>query len=243
MNKEENDVIIQPKEKRKENAGAALGIAFLVWFIGSFIAIFYCAEYKPDYVVMVFGQYFLVFGLIPLFATTGKEKLIAVPFILVGLGCIVIPYLMMHPELLKVTIIWEAVIPVIFMLVFVGAGLAMVILPILNRRKLEKTCTAFVDATITEYLSYMDEDTTVYCPVYSFEYMNKKYKVDDNFYTNFNIRPEGTVVKLRINPLDPKEFFDPSSKSSNFVVLIGGLFLLVSVPVLVFLLASFQFVK
>lgn len=241
--KEENDVIIQSKEIKKKNASALFGIAFLAWFIGSFIAIFYCAEYKPDYVVMVFGQYFLVFGLIPLFATKGKEKLISVPFILVGLGCIVIPYLMMHPELLKVTIIWEAVIPVIFMLVFVGAGLAMVILPILNRRKLEKTCTAFVDATITEYLSYMDEDTTVYCPVYSFEYMNKKYKVDDNFYTNFNIRPEGTVVKLRINPLDPKEFFDSSSKSSNFVVLIGGLFLLVSVPILVVLLSSAQFVK
>ena len=242
--KEENDVIIQPKERRKKSASSLFGIVFLVWFIGSIILMLnFFGKEQVHYGIMMFGQYFLVFGLIPLFASEGKEKLISVPFVLVGLGCIIIPYLMMHPELLRVSIIWEAVLPIIFMLVFIGAGLAMVFLPILNRRELEKKCTVLVDATISEYLSHRYEDVTVYCPVYSFEYMNKKYKVDDNFYSNFNIRPEGTVVKLRINPLDPKEFFDASSKNSNFIVLLGGLFLVVSVPVLMFILMTFQFIK
>ena len=48
---------------------------------------------------MVFGQYFLVFGIMAFKASKGTEKLIALLVIAMGLGAIIIPYIQMHPEL------------------------------------------------------------------------------------------------------------------------------------------------
>ena len=68
--KEENDVIIQPKERRKKSASSLFGIVFLVWFIGSIILMLnFFGKEQVHYGIMMFGQYFLVFGLIPLFGS------------------------------------------------------------------------------------------------------------------------------------------------------------------------------
>lgn len=137
--KEENDVIIDPKERNKKKASNFVGILFLVWFFASIIGMIYFAEKEQAYyVIMIFGQYFLVFGSIAFFNCEGKEKLSSMPFILVGLACIIIPFLMMHPEIFNVSINWEAVIPLLMILIFVITGLALIILPILHKIKLKR---------------------------------------------------------------------------------------------------------
>lgn len=66
------------------------GILFGSWFISSIIAILIFSDINKYYAIIVFGQLFFGFGLFFLIALK-KEGLIGIPFILVGLGCIIIP--------------------------------------------------------------------------------------------------------------------------------------------------------
>ncbi len=238
--KEENDVIINPKEKNKKKMSNLLGVLFLIWFLGSIIGmIYFSAKEQSHYVVMIFGQYFLVFGMIAFFNCKGKERLSSMPFIVSGLACIIIPFLMLHPELFDVSINWDAIIPLLAILVFVIAGLALIILPILHKRKSERICTKIVNATIIDYLHEKNDRTDVYCPVYTFKFNNKEYKVSSNFYTNFDLKPVGSIVELKINPNDPEEIWENATNLS-FSIILGILFLVVSVPILLFMLMTFS---
>ena len=51
-----------------DKKGKMFGTLFLIWFIASMIGIIYFAEKNTYYTVMLFGQYFFIFGLIPLFS-------------------------------------------------------------------------------------------------------------------------------------------------------------------------------
>ena len=226
----ENNKIVPEKPFEK-----ILGKLFLVWFIGSIIALVVFAEINPIYSIMVFGQYFLVFGIIAL--KNDKDGIIGVSFTTVGLACIVIPFLIMHPNLLSFEINWDYIIPVLGVLVFVIAGLAMIIIPILKRKKLEKVCTVSVTAKIVENLMTIDEGNKLYCPVYEFEFNGKKYNVTNNCYTNVGVSPVGTLIDMKINPNDPNEFLN-KEPSSIILLIIGIMFLFISVPALIFVIVN-----
>ena len=115
-----------------------IGIIFLIWFIGSIVSMLYLSNINEYYAIMIFGQYFLVFGMIPLLKEKGMEKLICVPFILVGLCCIVIPYLIMNSSVLSISLNWDAIIPILLILAFVVAGFAMIFVPIISINNLKK---------------------------------------------------------------------------------------------------------
>lgn len=83
-------------------------------------------------VVMNFGQYMLIFG--GLAYNSSKEKIVLIAPI-VGLGCIVIPLLMMiGPKKIN----WDVTIPAIALLGFIIAGLIILLPPIINRIKRKK---------------------------------------------------------------------------------------------------------
>lgn len=117
------------KEKIKNTI---ISVIFIIWFVGSIVAMFAL----PKYCIMIIGQYFLVFGILPMFGK-GKGKIIGIPFILVGLSCIIVPYLMMQPEINGVVIDWDAVIPLLIIIAFVLAGLALIIIPIIKLNKIK----------------------------------------------------------------------------------------------------------
>lgn len=149
---------------------------------------------------------------------------------------------MMHPEVLSVTIVWESVMPLLIILGFVMAGVAMVVLPIMHKKRLEKECTVTVSAIIIEYLSTHSENGRLYCPMYSFIYNGKEYKTTTNQYTNLDLKPVGSMVELKINPNDPEVFLD-DSKHYTFLIVMGILFLAVSVPILLYILSKYKFVE
>ena len=87
---------------------------------------------------MILGQYFFVFGTIPLINAKGIEKLICIPPLTIGILGIVIPYMMLHPKIFPFNIIWTSFLPLIFIFMFVLAGLGMIIIFSLLEKKYKK---------------------------------------------------------------------------------------------------------
>ena len=213
-----------------------ISIIFLTWFIGSIVALLIFSKINGYYTVMIFGQYFLVFGLIPLLNKDSKN-LIGIPFALVGLACIIIPYLMMHPETLDIQINWDIVIPLLILSVFIVAGILLIIIPIRKTKKLKEKCSIEVSATIIENEKTYDEGKILYCPIYEFVFNGKKYSVMNNQYSNINIKPVGSIVNLKINPENPEEFLD-NRKIYIIPIIIGICSLLSSILAVIIILKN-----
>lgn len=208
-----------------------LSVLFLTWFIGSIVAMIVFSNINEYYSIMFFGQYFIVFGLIPMFAGD-KEKIIGIPFLLVGAACIIVPFLMMHPEIFTTEINWDRVIAILMMSAFVIAGLCMTFIPIIKKKQLEKVCTLKVCARVVDYNSIRgDNGGRLYAPVYEFQFNGKDYKVSKEEYTNVNVVEKDTIVELMINPDNPEEYLD-DFRFSIGIIIMGVLFLIVSVPIL-----------
>ena len=121
----------QLKKERKKNL--LVGSIFITWFMISLSIFSIAADLQNAYlVVMNFGQYMLIFG--GLAYNSSKEKIVLIAPI-VGLGCIVIPLLMMiGPKKIN----WDVTIPAIALLGFIIAGLIILLPPIINRIKRKK---------------------------------------------------------------------------------------------------------
>ena len=215
-----------------------MGIIFIIWFIGSIVSMIYLSNINEYYAIMIFGQYFLVFGMIPLVKEKGMDRLISVPFILVGLCCIVIPYLMINPDILFINLNWNAIIPILLILAFIIAGFSMLFLPIINKKRLKKVCNVMVSAKLVDYkYTYSDNGNKLYSPIYEFEFNGKKHNVSNNMYSNIGVKPVDTIVNLMINPNDPEEYMD-NSQSNIIVLFLGVIFLIVSIPIFIYLITT-----
>lgn len=243
MNKEDKTII--NNEQNDSEKGGIGGWIFLIWFIGSIIALVCFSKINPNpyYCVMTFGQYFLVFGIIFLkTAKKGAERVIPILFGLIGLSCIIIPYLMMKPEINGIEINWETVIKLLFVILFIIAGLMAAFMPIIRIKKLKNKCSIEVEATIIKNDVFRPDGRKLYCPVYEFEFNGKKYEVMNEQYTNTYVNPVGTKVNLKINPDNPKEFLDKEVVSIGFITM-GVITLIVSIQLLIIVLKDASFIK
>lgn len=213
-----------------------LSVIFVMWFIGSIISLVVLSEINGYYTVIVLGQFFLVFGLVIPKGET-KDWLITITFILVGLVCLIIPFLMLHPELVNSEVDWDYVIVILVLSAFVIAGLAMIFIPIRKYKRLKKVCSISITAKIVENLSRYSDGKKLYCPVYEFDFGGKKYNVSDNIYTNIGVKPVGTLVDMKINPNDPNEFLN-KEPSSIILLVMGIIFLLASIPILIYVIIN-----
>ena len=229
-------------EVNTSKKGTIGGILFIIWFISSIVLLLIMSEKNTNYTVMIFGQYFLVFGLIAFFKNKGTGRLISIPFILIGLASVIIPYLMLNPEILGIPINWESVIALLLILVFVIAGISLIVIPIINTKKLKEKCNVEIEATIIENKSKYNNGNILYCPIYEFTYNETKYNVTNNIYTNINVKPVDTIVKIKINPNNPEEFYN-GNKFLLICIIIGIIFLCTSIPVLIIFLKDTTFVK
>ena len=141
----DNEYLQEQKKKREK----LFGYIFLAWFICSFIGFFIIDD--DNYMIMNLGQYFLVFGLMVIFKAKKYEKLIAIPLALIGLSCIIIPYFMMHPELVPSGVDLDDVIVLLILCGFLITGLCAAAVPILKRKHLKEICTDEVQATVVDY--------------------------------------------------------------------------------------------
>lgn len=135
------------------NKEKVLGIIFIIWFLASIFAMGYLSKINTNYCIMAFGQFFLVLGLI--FFVKGKS---GIPLVLIGLACIIFPYLIMNPEINGVVIDWESVIVLLLISVFVVVGMEFAVRTIIKYKRIKRACTEEVDATIVKYRAELSGD-------------------------------------------------------------------------------------
>ena len=226
------------EESKSSKAGIIFSIIFILWFLASIIAMACLSKINGYYTVMVFGQYFLVFGLALCLNKDINNKRNLIPgilFILVGIACIIIPYLMMEPYIYEIVINWDGWViatPVLTISPFAIGGLALILVPIIKTKLLKSRCTIEVAATIVDYaVTKSDNGGKLYCPIYEFQFNGQKYEVKNNVYTNIDVKPIGTLVNLKINPDNPKEFLG-KSRSLIFCIFMGIIFFSLSIVIL-----------
>ena len=99
---------IKHNHKQKSSLGSSIfAIIFLIWFFGSIVAMMIFADINEYITLILFGQVFFIMGLVAFFAKdiSGKRvNLIGLPFIIVGLLCIVIPLCILFPNILPVEV-------------------------------------------------------------------------------------------------------------------------------------------
>lgn len=115
------------KRMNKKEREKILVKIFIIWFVISIISILII---PGKYQIMIFGQYFTIFGMIIL--NQEEDKKLGLPFVTIGIFCIIIPICMMHPEIFSFTIVWENVIPLLIMIGVVLGGIGAIYFP---RRK------------------------------------------------------------------------------------------------------------
>lgn len=212
----DNEYLQEQKKKREK----LFGYIFLAWFICSFIGFFIIDD--DNYMIMNLGQYFLVFGLMVIFKAKKYEKLIAVPLAMIGLSCIIIPYFMMHPELVPSGVDLDDVIVLLILCGFLITGLCAAAVPILKRKHLKEICTYEVQATVIDYaVSTSRKGTTIYAPIYGFWFNGKDWRVCSNTYSNIGIPERGKTYTLKINPENPAEFFNEKNRAYLIEVFVG----------------------
>lgn len=184
-----------------------LGFVFVAWFVLSLIAMFYFSEKDARYTIMIFGQYFFVFGLL----MVTKKIYFGFIFMFFGGCAVAIPLLQMHPEWLSFTINWEFLIVCGAGLVFFMVGFGFFLASYLSVKKYKNRCSTSISAQV---VNVMNHNT---CPIYQYEYNGRKIIVRGKS-DKRNKLVNGDIVTLMINPKKPREaFFD--EKPSTWILL------------------------
>ncbi len=124
-------------------------------------------------------------------------------------------------------------IPIIFLIVAIILSVAGAIT--LSYQKIKSySCTESVTATVIENLPEKSEIkrknkrrhiSIVYRPRFIYTYNGIEYDVVSNTASNPPKFEIGDIVELKINPENPRKFYVPSDKTTNFI---GIIFLVVS---------------
>ena len=188
------------------------GSLFLIWFVASIVALVLTAKTAPWLAVSVFGQYFLVFGLIALISMLkeGKFTPIFLIFIFVGLLAVLFGIVMQFgDEAAQAS--FKQLIPYAGISIFFVMGILFIINHFVRTNQ-NKNCIEPVRATCIDMkkrkngtsdgMSYTMYNT--YCPVFGFAYNGKSYEVNNNIYTQVPDVELGEEIELYINPKHPK---------------------------------------
>lgn len=225
-----------------------VGAIFLIWFIGSIAALFITAKSTPWLALSVFGQYFLVFGLIVLISGIKNSNFqpIFLIFLFAGALCVLFGVVMhFGNETTKETM--QQYIPYAGVSIFFFTGVFCIISYYVRKGREEK-CTVPVRATCID-MKRRRRDTYdgpnrrrhyLYCPVFGYNYNGKSYEVCTNFYTNTVTAELGEQYDLYINPEHPKCFREEgeSARQSGSEWGIGIFFTVLSTIAFIVLLVT-----
>lgn len=204
-----------------------LSLFLIIWFIASLVGMVYFLQKETFIGIMIFGQVFLVFGLIAIF----NKVSIGWIFALVGLGFLVVPIFIKYPGILSIEVNWEFLGVFTFGLVFTIAGIGLNLSTFLGNKELKKRCTLPIWAKIIKI------DNTKKFMVYDYEYNSKKYKIKGNLEQDCCV---DQTVQLMINPNKPREvFFKYNFKDNLFLHIFSLPFIISGIFVMVIAFLSF----
>lgn len=191
--------------------GTIFGIVFILWFIASIGGLIYCSNKGLDALsIGIFGQYFLVFGILALVSEIKKKNfnLILLLFPLVGICAIAgaVIYRFGSEEQINALI---GLMPYGILLIFFIIGVGLLIhayrISIVKMRR----CTYPVDAVCIDIKTrFRHKEGRSYCPVYMTEYQGKVIELCNEIYSNTNKIKAGDTRRIMINPDDPHDFYE-----------------------------------
>lgn len=229
-------------EKKQYTVGETLlGILFLVWFFASIIALLMTAKTHPWIALVIFGQYFLVFGSIALVSMIKNDNfqpiILIFPFVGAGVAGWGLVMQFGNKELQKQ---FMGLIPYLGLGLFGVVG-ALSLLNTVARQKREEKCTQLVTATCIKIRKKMTQTTTngagekeirhLVCPVLRYSYNGKNYEVCHDTFTRTAAMQVGDSCYVYINPEKPKIFREESetARLNGMELAIGVIFLVVSI--------------
>lgn len=220
------------------------GIAFLVWFFTSLAGMFLVAktENPAEWLMILFGQYFLVFGVIAIYANKGTKHFptIILMFPLVGLACIGSGiYIMVGGEDSYDNM--NVFAPFLIVAAFFVAGLLMLHMSLSEMLYLKRVCTYEVSAKCVDITTSLSKRkhggyNEIYMPIYSFWFNDTEQRIWNNQYSSkkFTI---GDYYTLMVNPNDVNDFIDGNARIGNIGLLtIGIVFITVSSIIMILML-------
>lgn len=217
-----------------------ISVVFLVWFVGSLAALVLTAKAgQLAATVMVFGQYFTVFGVIAAGdqikkIKTGNAQPIFFLFLMVGLATFVMAAChQFGGEGTKEAVV--SAIPYVGVGIFFVTGLMLIgnyAFVYINKSK----CTVPVTGTCVKVsVQYKDRENgtgyrSLYCPIFEYTYEGQTYRKGNGVFLMVKTAEEGDEKKLFINPANPEQFHEADSAAAtgtNSLVL-GIFFIIVS---------------
>lgn len=237
---------MQDSGNKNDAKSKVLGIIFLIWFFGSMIGFFVCSESdnKIGPLLVLFGQYFLVFGIIAVAGNLKKKPfpVIVVIFPIVGLSVLVSGIgMILGGE--KVLLFLGRYAPYIFIWIFPIVGVLMIVNSFSQYRHLKRVCTRDIQAKCIDIDSRLSRNNAeqgrrrkVYMPVYSIFYNEREYIIRNYNYTNLVKFEIGMYYNIKINPSNPNEFMDEnSSKANKLVFVLGIIIIVITAPIIIFM--------
>lgn len=219
-----------------------LSIIFIIWFVASIGGMLYISKQDNKWPLLaLFGQYFLVFGLVFLVNNIKNKKILGPEIIVTIVGAICVYAGIVLPKATpEERESFIRLIPFAFLGLFTLVGLTIIFNAIPKKKKPATTnCTTQVIASCIDIESYESYDginmsTPTYCPIYEFYYNGITYRVKGRSYSNYCNVQIGDRTGLLINPANPYEYTIPdaittSDPMSNLIAIgIGVVFILVS---------------
>lgn len=166
------DFIVK-KEKKKYSVKQILLISLgIIWMIASLGACFVVYKTNPIYSIIIFGQYFLIFGLILVYFKNVLGWFLA----LVGFNLIAGPILLLTPGIDQITFTREFIAGLILALVLFFLGIGFIFLPrLIWGEKLGFGEKEKVLGTVIGFNELKQNDNLVRLAIYEYEYQGKTY--------------------------------------------------------------------
>lgn len=210
--------------KPKEKMGF-YGWLIISWFICSFAALMYLGYVERGVELMlIFGHYFLVFGIMIVLSNKGVKNLSWLFIIGIAFMGIVVFY----PDIIKININPDNLMFIVMGAIFAGAGILVYF--ITTGELGDKPEYQDVQAIVNGYVN--GRKRMVAC-TYEYEINGIKYNNKDNYYTNVNVPKLGSIVHLRVDPNNPNLFVVKRKKTIgdflfSAIFVIFGVFMIIA---------------
>lgn len=234
-------------EKKSNWKSNLIGIIFVIWFICSLGGLLFLSEVENQagWIFTLMGQYFLVFGILAVYANKGAKRFptILIMFPLIGgvmLGSGI--YMLIGGEIAVHNMFLVA--PILIFLVFPIAGICLMHMALTEGMYLKKRCTyevnaKCVDVSTSTHRNKNGRTRKTYMPTYSAYVNDKEIKLWNNKYSSHKFEV-GEYYTVSINLENPTEFIDINTKKVHSgMLLIGTLFIGVSIIIGAILIINF----
>ena len=214
---------------RSKTSDAIISVVFILWFVASIVGMIFVAKTgRTALLLALFGQYFLVFGIVGLISAISENgfKAKCIPILLVplvGAGAIAGGFIIQYGSEEFKSKCFDAV-PYIFIILFAVIGIGLVIAGLYSSLYLKLVCKEYVSAECVDVLVRKNRHGgEVWCPVYSYSYNGQSYKSSSGIYTNDVYPSVGQDYELYINAKNPMQFYEPhnSIRTTFFLILLG----------------------